>query len=489
MAQPFILMKIKKYLYQLYKVGNFNYGDELSDLESFYDPVKFLETLLGKPLANHHLTWVNSIVTNLNSSVLLKVSGDNLRISAPRGSAKTTIISALLAWIIGHNPAIRIILCAYAEDVALTISVSVKNMIDCDKYRQVFPMVKKSRRWRDRSWVIDREYAGITVPIKDATLYAVGVTGAIASRRADLIVLDDPIRSSKDIANPARRTDMVRWWAEVLEPTLVPGGRCLVLCTRYRHDDIHGTLFLPVNGWQVITQPAIVNDEHGNEVSFWPEYMPLEFLLSKRNNNPVAFASQYQNFPTAEENQLISPQWILRDSVHSYYTDIAIGVDLAGSARTTADYTAYVVVGLTTDKKYHVIGFGRGRFTISQTIKELLILYEQYYSFCDRLSFQLESIAYQVAFTREFKRVTIDRGLRCRVDSVVLKGDKTARLYGVSGLFESLKVIFNQDCNFGILLEELLNFGATAHDDLVDALVYALSKLYTNLNKFEGGSY
>lgn len=480
-------MRVKPYLYSAYIARNSSLpSGEVTGI-SPDSPVDFLSFILGVSPANHHLTWIDAIVSGSNS-VLRKVAGGNLRISAPRGSAKTTIISTLLAWVIAHNPHIRIILCSYSEEIALNISVAVKNIITTDKFYNLFPTIRKSRRWRDRSWVIDRDYAGVQNPIKDPTLLAVGANGSIASRRADLIIIDDPIRSGKDIANPAIRADMVRWWSEVLHPTLVPHGRAIVLCTRYRIDDIHGTIFCEKNGWQVITQKAIILDDTGNECSFWPEYMPLDFLRAKREENPVAFASQYQNVPLSEENQLISPSWILRGHLPSDFSTISIGVDLASSEKTTADYSALVVMGISSDT-YYVLSCFRGRWSLSETIAQLLRLYHLYSPQCDRLNFQIESIAYQVAFIREFKRVVIEQGLRCRVDEVRLKGDKLSRLYGISGLFESKKVVFNESAPMTILIEELLNFGVSAHDDLVDALVYCLHKLYKVNRKLEGGAY
>lgn len=477
-------MKVRDYLYSYYLAQNFVIDADVLDNS---DPIAFIADILGLEPAKHHRQWIEAIVTGENSAVLSNIAGDNLRISAPRGSAKTTVISALLAWIIGHNPAIRIILCAYAEDVALNISVAIKSIIESEKYFRYFPNIKKSRRWRDTSWTIDREYAGVVNPIKDATLYAVGATGAIASRRADLIVIDDPIRSSKDIANPQVRKDMVRWWSEVLSPTLVPGGRTLVLCTRYRVDDLHGTTFNENNNWQVINHKAIVINDDGMEDTFW-DYMPLEFLKKKREEDPIAFASQYQNDPLQEDNQIISADWIKRDRVPDYFREIAVGIDLAASEKTTADYNSYVTVGILGDR-YFVLECNRGRWSLSEFIEILCDLYLRYRDSCDRFSFQVESIAYQVAFVREFKRVVNEKRLLCRVQSVKLKGDKLARLFGISGLFESGKVVFSDVASMGLLIEEVINFGVTAHDDLVDAMVHSLTRLYKISGRSQGGTY
>lgn len=433
----------------------------------------FGEYILSLPPAQHHLQWLDSLVTGDDSEVLSRVAGDNLRYCAPRGSAKTTWTAVALAWIIGHNPHIRIILVSYSADVALSISLMIKNIISSDFYQQVFPYIRPSRRWRDTQWSIDRALAGVTSIIKDPTLYAVGSAGAIASRRSDLIYIDDPIRSSADIANPVIRNSMVNWFNEVLEPTLVPGGRILCSATRYRIDDIHGTTFNEANGWEVLTQPAILVDDNGEEYSFWEDYMSLEFLKSRRFKSPLSFASQYQQEPIASEAQIIKPDWIIRGDVPDKFDEIAVGIDLAASKKEQADYTAVVAVGRLADM-YYVISAQRGRWSLDETIRFLLGV-----SFdAPKFSFQVESVSFQASFLPEFKRRAKESGKSVRAEPVVMRGDKEQRLYGVSGLFECGEVVFNRARSFDVLIDELVNFGYTEHDDLVDALVYALNKVF-----------
>lgn len=450
----------------------------------------FGEYVLGFTPASHHQEWLKAICRGDSNEVLNLVAGNNLRISAPRGSAKTTWVSATAAWIIGHNPYIRIALISYAEEVALSISVAIKSIVESEKYQNVFPYIRKSKRWRDKAWLVDRHLAGVDRLIKDPTLFAVGSAGAIASRRADLIIVDDPIRSSKDIDNVLIRQAMVRWWSEVLHPILVPGGRVIVLSTRYRVDDIHGTTFSVDKGWEVISQKAIVDGELGEE-SFWPEYMYLDFLKRKRDENPITFASQYQNEPFNEDSQVINPDWIVKGLLPDSFDEIAIGVDLAASKKESADYTALVVVGRGggVGVVYYVIDWRRGRWSINESILELLKLVDLYQDSATKLTFQVESVAYQAVFVEEFRRRAIESGISVRVDGVRLKGDKLQRLHGVSGLFESGLLIFNDAIAFGTLLDELLQFGYGAHDDLVDAMVYGLLKIFKKKRTFEVSGY
>ena len=58
---------------------------------------------------------------------------------------------------------------------------------------------------------------------------------------------------------------------QLLSPTMFEGARAICLGTRFRHDDIHNTTFLPSSGWKQIVQSAITVDKEGEEISYWPE--------------------------------------------------------------------------------------------------------------------------------------------------------------------------------------------------------------------------
>ena len=57
------------------------------------------------------------------------------------------------------------------------------------------------------------------------------------------------------------------------------------------------------------------------------------------------------------------------------------------------------------------------------------------------------------------------------------RGDKVARFRGIMGLFERHKIRFNKYRKFDALFDELINVGATAHDDLLDAYTWLITFL------------
>lgn len=430
--------------------------------------IAFAEYVIGLPPANHHLVWAEKWQTDQDSPTLTKIAGKNLRIAAPRDSAKTTYGTAFLAWAIGHNPNIRIIVTSSTQEIAQSISQFTKSIIESSKYGEVFPWIRKSHKWAERQWLVKRD-----VFLKDPTMLAVGLGGGIVSRRADLVLIDDPIKSSLDIAQKEIREQMRLWYSEVLSPCVVPGGRVVVNCTRYRIDDIHGTTFTEDAGWDVITQRAITVGADGQERSYWPSRYTLENLQNKREQNPTAFASQYQNDPLPVGTIGVRSEWIRRAAKYPGFISLAIGIDPAISKKETADYSALVVVGLGRNKKFQTLAARRGRWTLRELLAQIFKLCDEFEEYPLRLV--VETIAYQAAIADELKRQILIDDRDCRVREVKPKGDKESRLFGVTGLLEAGDHSFVQGQSFEDLMQELINFGSMAHDDLADAWVMALT--------------
>ena len=442
----------------------------------------------GYEAAEHHKVWLDAIATGIDTPVLKRIGGNNLRICAPRGAAKTTWAAITLSWIIGHNPGIRIVLASYSEEIAIDIGNATKGLIEEDIYRFIFPNIQKSKRWKDKRWWIDRKKAGFTGFLKDPTLLAVGSGGSIASRRADLVVIDDPLKSSDSINKVEMRSKFVNWWYEVMEPCLTPGARAIAFGTRYRPDDIHGTDWCESKGWTVVNQKAIVQDENGEERSYWPRYVTLESLLKKRENNPIAFASQYQNEPMDLSTTIIQREWIRKGKILDQLEQIVIAIDLAISKKETAHYSAIAVCGRNLDT-FYAVDCIRGRWSMYELIMQVIKTTVKYQSL-GKITILVENVAYQAAFMNEYKRISAEiGGTTQRIEPIVPIGDKESRLRGISGIFESLKVIFNESVTMNTLIDELTQFGFTTYDDCADALTHAIQYLYKHRKKLSMGGY
>jgi phage terminase large subunit-like protein len=453
-------------------------------------------TLLDKPPAAHMLEWHKELITGNSNKYLLDIAGPNLDILSPRGSAKSSVLNMFTAWCIGRHTmakrSLQIIYVSYNIATAIPKSRIIKQIVDSTVFMKVFPKCRlKAGMQSDIGWAIDFEYAGIDrVGDEEFTLRAAGLRGSITSKRAHLVLIDDPIKSQLDIKNPSIREEMNNNWTQVIAPIVFAGGRSICLGTRFHPLDIHKTLFVPDKGWVQKSQEAITYDKYGNPISYWPEQWPVDYLLGQKELDPIAFAYQYQQQPVLTTDLLVSPELLVKGDVVTEFDALAVGIDLSASGKETSDYTAFVLGGRLKDK-YYIIDAHQMRTVgnlekidaLCDMLLEWGILQKQdgqYFPTYSTVTLVVESVAYQASLAADIRRVLLnERGLgNLHVHEVKgFRGDKIARFRGTLGILENQKVIFNKYRKFDALFDQIVNIGATSHDDLLDAYTWLITYL------------
>ena len=459
----------------------------------------FCDVVGGKPPAEHHLEWHKYLCTGDDSVCLKGIAGPNIDILAPRGSAKSTVLGLYTAWAIGihalNKMPLKILYISYTVDVARPKSAAIKRIIEESKiYKEIFPMVKIAKGINSNEyWSIDWKFAGIkSTGEEEFSVCCAGLKGAVTSKRSHLCIIDDAIKSSDDIKNKDIRQAMEDNWNAVIVPTMFEGARAICLGTRFRHDDIHNTTFLPAGGWRQIVQSAITVDKEGEEISYWPEMWSLEYLSERRRTAPVAFSFQYQNQIVQTSELSLSPDLIVKGTIATEFDTLGVGVDLSAGVREQNDYTVFVMGGRVKDK-IHIIDCKRVR--VMGNLEKLELLMEMmeewgiihkdgknYFPTGSSIDVWSEAVAYQASLEADFKRICLqDQGLYNLIWHPVkgFRGDKVARFRGIMGLFEQRKIIFNKFRKMGYLTDEIVNFGVSSHDDCVDALVWLCNGLMT----------
>jgi len=459
----------------------------------------FCDVVGEKPPATHHKEWHRYLCTDQDTECLIGIGGPNIDILAPRGSAKSTVLGLYTAWAIGihalHKKPLKILYISYTVDVARPKSAAIKRIIEESKiYREIFPTVKIAKGINSNEyWSIDWKFAGIkSTGEEEFTICCAGLKGAVTSKRSHLCILDDVVKSADDIKNKDIRQMMEDNWNSVIVPTMFEGGRAICLGTRFRHDDIHNTTFVPANDWIQIVQSSITVDDQGEEVSYWPEMWSLEYLQDRRRQAPISFSFQYQNQVVQTSELSLSPDLIVKGKISTDFDSLGIGVDLSAGVRERNDYTVMVLGGRVGDK-IHIIDCKRIR--IMGNLEKLESLMEmcyewgivnkdsnQYFPSGSTIDIWSEAVAYQASLEADFKRICLgDHGLYNLNWHAVkgFRGDKVARFRGIMGLFEQRKIIFNKYRKFQALTDEIVNFGVSSHDDCVDALVWLCNGLMT----------
>lgn len=391
---------------------------------------------------------------------------DRLAVFMPPGSAKSTYASILFApWYLSHHPDHAIIAASHTAELAEKWGRKVRNLIG------------EHSRSLGLGLASDSVAAGRWETDKGGEYFAAGVGGSITGRRADLVLIDDPVRSREDAASELIRDKTWDWYKSDLYTRLKPGARIVLIQTRWHEDDLAGRILADMasggDRWDVLSLPALA--EHGDALGrdagepLWPEWESLDELERKRRAvGPREWSALYQQRPAPEEGDYFKAEWLKsydklphRDTLRVYgASDYAVTQD-------GGDYTCHVVVGLDPEGRMYLLDLWRKQTASDQWVE----------SFCDLVR-QWKPLGWAEEKTQITSGVGpyIDRRQRERQAFVYreqfpTRGDKAIRAQSIRGR------IANQGlyCPLGApwfaeLRSELLSFPSGKHDDQVDAL-------------------
>ena len=199
-----------------------------------------------------------------------------LMVLMPPGSAKSTYTSIIFPiWWFMRHPVSSVIAASHTAALVEHFSRRMHALIQENRHKIGFQL-----HTDDRSASHWRTDAG-------GEYFAAGVRGAITGRRADLAIIDDPVKSMAEADSERHRRHVWEWYTADLMTRLKPDARVVLVMTRWHEDDLGGQL-LSRNGedWHVLRLPAIAEtaDPIGRPpgAPLWPEWEDLEALNRKR---------------------------------------------------------------------------------------------------------------------------------------------------------------------------------------------------------------
>lgn len=400
-----------------------------------------------------------------------------LIINMPPRHTKSEFASHLFpAYLLGKNPKLKIIEATHTADLAINFGRKVRDLIDREDYRDLFPETELKA---------DSRSAGKWLTNKGGEYYAAGIGGALAGRGADLFIIDDP-HSEQDAMSDKAMDEAYEWFMAGPRQRLQPGGAIVIVMTRWSKKDLTGRLIRKMaqdqgaDQWKVIEFPAILPS--GN--SLWKEYWTLNELESiKASVSPSKWAAQYMQRPTGEGISIIPKEWFkVWDENKPPKCDYIIqSYDTAFLKSERADFTAVTTWGvfypegkigeeMYQGNEAHLILIDciKERFDFPELKNEALRLYE--YWTPDTVI--IEAKASGIPLVQELRRI----GVPVNTFSPGKGQDKIARLNSVSPIFQDGR-IWVPDNRFGEeLMEEVSDFPGGENDDLVDATTLALAR-------------
>lgn len=194
-------------------------------------------------------------------------------IRLPVGTAKTTTMGALTMHLLGRDVTSRGAIVSATQAQAMKPLSMVRDYIESSHHlRLVFPALRRSPRKTD-SWTIGEITVERPPGIRDPSLVAVGIDGALSGARLSWCVVDD-ILDRENTSTEAGLDKVHQWFGSTVLSRIDPdGGRIVVTNTPWNPRDL--TYRLEEAGWPTLTMDVLGNITISNAPDWdTPEIVP-----------------------------------------------------------------------------------------------------------------------------------------------------------------------------------------------------------------------
>lgn len=405
---------------------------------------------------------------------------------APRGHGKSTVgdVDFCITKIL-RDPNIRILIGSKTDTQAKAFLKEVRTHFESnDTLIRIFGDWRsgKDNLWNDGEFTVNRR----TIIKKEATLTALGASGAVVSKHFDIIMGDDLV-GLENARTEGQRLKLKEWFYSALKPTLEPHGEIHILGTRYNPLDLYEDL-IKSGEYVVQIKKAINKLKDGTEKALWEAKFSLAKLLDiKAESGTIIFNMQYQNDTELAKGKIFKGKDFryyeeytldhdfqtakvkVKDSDgidHWKKVRVFIGVDLAISEEQEKknDYFVAMVIGLDDEHNVYVLDYVKERLSFNNQLNTILLYGRDKFEMVERIG--IETVAYQKAMAQELRRISL-----LPIVNINTSKDKVTRAMRRSANFENHKVYFR--VGMDDLEECLLLFPEVEHDDLFDALDFA----------------
>lgn len=382
----------------------------------------------------------------------------------PPGSAKSYYANVMLsAWYVGANPGKKLITSSYSQEVADKWGRRVREIVKGDEYRDVFDVKLSDASQAAGRWELDN----------GSEYYAVGVGGSVTSYRADLAIIDDPVKGREEADSETIRRKTIEWYQSDLWTRLKPGAKMVLIMTRWHEEDLAGWLLEQMSKqgekWKVLSLPmeAEEGDALGRVVGepLWPEWF-TDSMLNIARQNARNWAALYQQRPAPEEGDFFKREWFGYYDIAPKLLRIAGASDYAVTAN-GGDYTVHIVMGVDADANIYILDIWRRQTESDIWIEAFLDLVEEY----KPLIWAEEAGQINKSLGPFIKRRMLERKVFCDRRQLPSVSDKATRVQSFRARASMGKVYLPKGKPWvEALLYELLTFPAGKHDDQVDVL-------------------
>jgi predicted phage terminase large subunit-like protein len=364
-------------------------------------------------------------------------------------------------WFLAHKPDASIIAASHTQELAEKWGRRVRNLVG------------QNSELLGVGLAGDSSAAGRWETSAGGEYFAAGVGGSVTGRRADLAIIDDPIRSREDADSQTIRDKQWDWWRFDLQTRLKPGAGVILIQTRWHDDDLAGRILTEEpDRWRIVKLPmeATANDDPlGRSLGepLWPEWFNDD-MRSDAKRDARVWSALYQQEPTPEEGDYFKSGWIVPVQSLPPLSEMRVygGSDYAVTSG-GGDYTVHAVVGLDADENMYLLDIWRKQAASDEWVE----------AWCDLvlkwrpIGWAEEHGQIKSGVGPFLERRARERRAYCAREQFPTRGDKAVRAQSIRGrmALRGLRVLKDAPWRAGFV-SELLRFPAGVHDDQVDAI-------------------
>lgn len=428
-----------------------------------YEPMPFVDWL-ETVSPSWHWDWPHIVYARRQLERLTAGEIDRLMVFMPPRHGKTSLVTVRYpAWRLEQDPSTRIILGAYNQTLAERFSRQVRRIASGR-----VPLNEERRSVSE--WETP---AG-------GGLRAVGVGAGVTGHGGDLIIIDDPVKSRKEVKSAAYKERVWDWYTNDLFTRREPGAAIVLIMTRWAEDDLAGRILNSPDGdkWTVIRLPAVAeeNDALGREPgqALCPERFDEDALAEIQIVLGNDFHALYQQRPVAREGGMFKRAWFTTIDASPMNAERVRWWDKAGTEG-GGDYTAGVLMARSSDGIFYVEDVVRGQWSAYERERVIRATAEQDKAIYGRVGIWLEqepgsggkesaesTIRNLAGFTVRAERSTGDKETRAEPFAAQCEAGNVKLVHGR----------WNED-----YIRELTVFPHGSHDDQVDGSSGAFNKL------------
>lgn len=429
---------------------------------------------------------------------------DKLADAAPRGNAKSTIVSlALPIWagLFAHKKYILLI---------------------SDTASQANDFLQNIRSEFEDNYLLQEDFGGVEgvvwtnsniILTNGVRIQALGTGKRVRGRkhkehRPDLIICDD-LENDENVMSPDQRKKNEGWYFRALSKAGDEHTDIFYVGTILHYDSLLSKLlknpiyktkkYQAVISWSTSPlwdewEKIIVDLENPNRMVdaktffelhneemlagtevLWPEKENYYDLMIQRiADGPAAFSSEKQNEPLSDDDRRFHPDWI------RYYEDsevegknlFVVGACDPSMGKTGGDYSAILTIGSDSNGIIYVLDADIAKRHPDIITKDILYKHTDY-------SYKIFGVE-ENQFQEYFKDTLIKESAVIHKSPMPIRGikshsDKILRIQSLQPDIKGGRVRFRRDQQK--LIEQLVNFPSADHDDGPDALELAISLL------------